>query len=138
MGIPFSRFSIELSTQRNIDAVECLQLPNLTQQEQEAIYLGLLKQDVFHYLHGASLLLLLFTIYRGRLIERGRREGISAPRVVLCGWGVQQYMYFGHYMAACLLWSDTKYIFYKHEPFIRRARAARGAVVQDRTYSLRV
>lgn len=129
MGIPFSRFCIELSTQRNIDAVECLQISDLLQEEQNAINLGLLKQDVFHYLHGGGLALFLFTIYKGRLLDRGRREGPSLMRILLCAWTVQQYMYFGHYMAASLLWSDTKYIYYKYEPFIRIARSKRGAVI---------
>mmetsp|Transcript_18242 Transcript_18242/g.32698 ORF Transcript_18242/g.32698 Transcript_18242/m.32698 type:complete len:160 (+) Transcript_18242:1624-2103(+) len=138
MGIPFSRFIIELSHQRNIDAIECLELADLLPEEFDSIQLGLLKQDIFHYFHFGGLLMFLFTVYRGRLIERGRREGVSLMRLFTCCWAVQQYNYCGHYLAACLLWGDTKYIYYKYEPFIRRARANRGAVIGDKAYSLRV
>jgi hypothetical protein len=116
----------EITIQRRIDAYECLELPFIKTEEAQRIRRGLMKYDIMWSLNKVGYIGLMWILYKGRFIERGRHEGYSIPRLVQCATLCMSYLYFGDYLASCLLWNDYKYIYYKYEPIIRNIKSARN------------
>ena len=126
MLTPLNRIVIEISIQRRVDAYECLELPFISQAEADRIQRGLFKYDIMWSINKVGFVGFMYILYKGRFLERGRHEGYSLPRLLLCSSLGVIYLYLGDYLASCLLWNDFKYIYYKYEPIIRNIKIARN------------
>lgn len=126
MYATLDKLVIEISIQRKIDAYECLELPFIKTEEANRIRRGLMKYDIMWSFNKVGFIGMMWILYKGRFIERGRHEGYSIPRLIQCTTLCISYLYLGNYLASCLLWNDFKYIYYKYEPIIRNIKSARN------------
>lgn len=120
MGIPFSNYITDLALQRRIDTLEAFRFA--TAHEQERIEQALTKSNFLLYFNRLGFCLFIFTLYKGRLLERGNYHGVSLTRAIVCLFIGTQYLWFGDFLSSCILWGDTKYIYYRYEPLIRRVK----------------
>ena len=124
MIIPLHVFSHDLSLQRRIDAIECLEFNMLTTSEVEKVELGLLKYDVMWWANRIGFGFFGYIVYKGKLLDRGKVHGLSVLRTLFCFLLGNQYIYMGDLLAGSLLWEEYKYIYYKYEPHIRKKKIA--------------
>lgn len=126
MIIPLLSFSHDLSLQRRIDALDCLELNFLNTFEVEKVELGLFKYDLMWWINRCGFLAIGAIVYKGKLLDRGRIYGLSVLRTGFTLFLGIQYLYMGDLMAGSLLWEEYKYIFYKYEPQLREKRFKRS------------
>lgn len=126
MLIPFYSYTHDLSFQRRIDALELLELKELTANEMDRIERGLIKYDIMWWINRVGFLCFGFILYKGQLLDRCTAHSLSLTRGLYSFFLGYQYILLGDLLAGSLLWEEYKYVFYKYEPLIRANQIAKS------------